>query len=49
MRWRHTRLLPFVPIDNVFASRQFASLGTTVGPYLGSDHRPVVADIALME
>jgi endonuclease/exonuclease/phosphatase (EEP) superfamily protein YafD len=49
MRWRHTRLLPFVPIDNVFASRHFSSLGTTVGPYLGSDHRPVVADIALMK
>jgi len=49
MRWRHTRLLPFVPIDNVFASRHFASLGMTVGPYLGSDHRPVVADIARID
>jgi endonuclease/exonuclease/phosphatase (EEP) superfamily protein YafD len=49
MRWRDVRLLPFVPIDNVFASRHFASLGMTVGPYLGSDHRPVVADIALVK
>jgi endonuclease/exonuclease/phosphatase (EEP) superfamily protein YafD len=48
-RWRDMRLWPFVPIDNVFASRRFASLGLTLGPYLGSDHRPVVADIARIE
>lgn len=46
MRWRGTRLHPVVATDNVFASHEFASLGTTVGPYLGSDHRAVVADIA---
>lgn len=49
MRWRDMRLLPFVPIDNVFASQPFTSLGIMVGPYLGSDHRPVVADIARSE
>lgn len=49
MRWRDTRLHPVVATDNVFASHQFASLGTTVGPYLGSDHRAVVADIARIE
>ncbi len=49
MRWRDMRLWPFVPIDNVFASRHFASLGLTLGPYLGSDHRPVVADIARIQ
>jgi endonuclease/exonuclease/phosphatase (EEP) superfamily protein YafD len=46
MRWRDIRLLPLIPIDNVFASAHFTSLGTTTGPYLGSDHRPVIADIA---
>jgi endonuclease/exonuclease/phosphatase (EEP) superfamily protein YafD len=49
MRWRDIRLLPLLPIDNVFASGQFTSLGVTVGPYLGSNHRPVIADITRSE
>jgi endonuclease/exonuclease/phosphatase (EEP) superfamily protein YafD len=49
MRWRSTPLLPVVPIDNVFASSHFAKISTTVGPRLDSDHRPVIADIALIE
>ncbi|MGH6736023.1 MAG: endonuclease/exonuclease/phosphatase family protein [Methyloceanibacter sp.] len=49
MRWRDLPLVPLFPIDNVFASRHFASLGVTVGPRLGSDHRPVIADIALID
>ncbi len=49
MRWRDIRLLPVFPIDNVLASRHFASIKLIVGPYLGSDHRPVIADIALVE
>jgi endonuclease/exonuclease/phosphatase (EEP) superfamily protein YafD len=40
-------LLPFVAIDNVFASPDFANIATWTGPRLGSDHRPVIADIAL--
>lgn len=47
MHWLGLPLLPLIPIDNVFASAHFASLGTTMGPRLGSDHRPVIADIAL--
>jgi endonuclease/exonuclease/phosphatase (EEP) superfamily protein YafD len=47
MRWRDIPLLPLVPIDNVFTSRHFTALGTTAGPRLGSDHRPIIADIAL--
>jgi endonuclease/exonuclease/phosphatase (EEP) superfamily protein YafD len=39
--------LPFVATDNVFASLGFAKIGTRTGPRLGSDHRPVIADIAL--
>ncbi|MEZ5826997.1 MAG: endonuclease/exonuclease/phosphatase family protein [Hyphomicrobiales bacterium] len=43
------RLLPILPIDNVFASSDFASIRLSVGPYLGSDHLPVITDIALVE
>lgn len=40
-------LLPLVAIDNVFASSQFARIAVAPGPRLGSDHRPIVADLAL--
>jgi endonuclease/exonuclease/phosphatase (EEP) superfamily protein YafD len=40
-------VLPFVAIDHVFASPGFANIATQAGPRLGSDHRPVIADIAL--
>jgi endonuclease/exonuclease/phosphatase (EEP) superfamily protein YafD len=40
-------LPPFVAIDNIFASPEFARIDVKVGPPLGSDHRPVIADIAL--
>jgi len=49
MQWQGVPLLPLVPIDNVFTSPHFASMGTMVGPRLGSDHRPVIADIARSE
>jgi endonuclease/exonuclease/phosphatase (EEP) superfamily protein YafD len=49
MQWRGVPLLPLVPIDNVFTSAQFSNIATTVGPRLGSDHRPVIADIARSE
>ena len=48
-RWRNLPLVPLLPIDNVFASKHFAKIGTIIGPRLGSDHLPVVADIALVE
>ncbi|HUU66697.1 MAG TPA: endonuclease/exonuclease/phosphatase family protein [Methyloceanibacter sp.] len=47
MQWKSVPLLPLVPIDNVFTSPHFVSMGTMVGPRLGSDHRPVIADIAI--
>jgi len=40
-------VLPFVATDNVFASQHFAKIAVKAGPRLGSDHRPVIADIAL--
>lgn len=49
MRWRSVPLLPIVPIDNVLASHHFAKIDARVGPRLDSDHRPVIADIALIE
>jgi len=49
MRWRSLPLLPLLPIDNVFASPHFSAIATDVGPRLDSDHRPVIADIALSE
>jgi endonuclease/exonuclease/phosphatase (EEP) superfamily protein YafD len=47
MRRGNLTLLPLVAIDNVFASKHFAKIGTEGGPRLGSDHRPIVADLAL--
>ena len=47
MRFGNIPLLPLVAIDNVFTSPQFAAIATEGGPRLGSDHRPVIADIAL--
>ena len=44
---RSVPLLPLVAIDNVFASPQFARIALMPGPRLGSDHRPIVADLAL--
>ena len=40
-------LLPLVSIDNVFTSSEFAPLAVTAGPSAGSDHRPIIVDIAL--
>jgi endonuclease/exonuclease/phosphatase (EEP) superfamily protein YafD len=48
LRVRGVRLLPFAATDNVLASSEFAAMSVTTGPDLGSDHRPVVADIALV-
>jgi endonuclease/exonuclease/phosphatase (EEP) superfamily protein YafD len=47
MRRRDVQLLPLVAVDNVFASRHFAKIATRGAPRLGSDHRAIIADIAL--
>jgi len=49
VRWKTLPLLPLVPIDNVFTTAHFAKIDARVGPRLDSDHRPVIADIALIE
>jgi len=47
MRWRNDPVVPMVAIDNVFASREFAKIAVIGGVRQGSDHRPIIADIAL--
>lgn len=47
MRRGRVVLLPLVAIDNVFASRHFSKLAVNGGPRLGSDHKAVIADLAL--
>jgi endonuclease/exonuclease/phosphatase (EEP) superfamily protein YafD len=42
-------LLPLVAIDNVLASPNFDKIAAIGGPRLGSDHRPVIVDLALSE
>jgi endonuclease/exonuclease/phosphatase (EEP) superfamily protein YafD len=45
--WPGDKFRPVFLIDHVFSSREFYSVNVTVGPFLGSDHRPVIADIGL--
>ena len=47
MRWRNDPVLPVVAIDNVFASREFAKIAAMGGAPQSSDHRPIIANIAL--
>lgn len=47
--WPMDKLLPFVTIDNVFASDDFAPIKVDTAPANGSDHRPLIADIALVK
>lgn len=35
-----------IPIDHVLLSKEFCALATRVGPTLGSDHSPVIVEIA---
>ncbi len=41
----HLPMQAGIPIDHVLMSRHFAPVQMQVGPYLGSDHLPVVADV----
>jgi len=44
MRW--LSLVPFLPIDHVYAGRGWATVDVHRGPKLGSDHYPVVVTLA---
>jgi len=45
--WPSRLPLPVVLIDHVYTNAHFASAGFQVGPFLGSDHYPVIADLVL--
>jgi endonuclease/exonuclease/phosphatase (EEP) superfamily protein YafD len=47
MRLGKLPAVPLVAIDNVFVSAGLAAVATEGGPRLSSDHRPLIADIAL--
>ncbi|HEY7386072.1 MAG TPA: hypothetical protein VH743_20625, partial [Beijerinckiaceae bacterium] len=38
--------LPAVLLDNVLSTADFATVAIRTGPRLGSDHLPVIADLA---
>lgn len=38
--------LPFLPIDHIYAGRDWATVSVERGPWLGSDHYPVVVTLA---
>jgi endonuclease/exonuclease/phosphatase family metal-dependent hydrolase len=44
--WPFTWPVPVFLMDNVLSTQDIASVRVTVGPPLGSDHRPLIADIA---
>lgn len=45
--WAADWLPPLLTIDNVLTTRNVAATRLAVGPALGSDHRPVIVDLAL--
>jgi len=47
LEWKGVPFIPFVVTDNVLASPDFAKIGLRTGPRLGSDHRAIIADLAL--
>lgn len=47
MQWDSRKLFPVVAIDHVFASPGYEKIDIMPGPRLGSDHRAVIADIAI--
>ena len=49
MNWPARWPLPLALPDNVLSSQDIASVRVTTGPLLGSDHRPLVSDIAFLK
>ncbi len=45
--WPSQFLLPLVLIDNIYVSGLFDLRASRVGPHVGSDHRPIIVEIAL--
>lgn len=49
MNWPAQRALPLALLDNVLSSPDIASVRVSLGPALGSEHRPLIADIAFVK
>jgi endonuclease/exonuclease/phosphatase (EEP) superfamily protein YafD len=49
MNWPAQRALPLALLDNVLSSPDIASVRVSLGPALGSNHRPLIADIAFVK
>jgi endonuclease/exonuclease/phosphatase (EEP) superfamily protein YafD len=47
LSWPMHRLFPFVLIDNVLATPEFANISLRMGDNVGSDHVPLVVDLSL--
>ncbi len=46
LTWPTSEPLLYVPLDHILVSEQLWVLDSRVGPVVGSDHRPVIADLA---
>jgi endonuclease/exonuclease/phosphatase (EEP) superfamily protein YafD len=49
MNWPAQGPLPLALPDNVLSTQEIASVRASLGPALGSDHRPLIADIAFVK
>jgi endonuclease/exonuclease/phosphatase (EEP) superfamily protein YafD len=49
MNWPAQGPLPLALPDNVLSTQDIASMRVRLGPALGSDHRPLIADIAFVK
>ena len=47
--WPARSPTPLLLTDNVLSTAGFARVRVTTGPPLGSDHRPLIADIAFLK
>ncbi len=45
--WPADKFFPAFLIDHVFATCEFFTVKVATGPFLGSDHRPIIADIGM--
>lgn len=46
LTWPTSEPLLYVPLDHILVSEQLWVLDSRVGPVVGSDHRPVIAELA---
>jgi len=49
MNWPAPGPIPLALLDNVLSTQDIANVRVTLGPALGSDHRPLIAEIAFLK